>query len=148
MKTYKPTVAGILGTLASFYMIIPLALVLFFGGGMYQTDWKVTVFTILAVASLITGIFGVVTYGFAFGRKRWKLTITGSSCVLFLSVFITALDGMVLSAGLGNGLNILFNLIPALLSIPSLVLIILSKNEFGLDTIPDQPSLNRSDDVM
>jgi hypothetical protein len=137
MKTYKPIVAGILGTLASFYMIIPLTFVLFFGGGMYQTDWKVTVFTVLAVVSLIMGIFGIVSYGFAFGRKRWKLTLTGSSSVLFLSVFITVLDGMVLSAGLGNGLDILFNFIPALLSIPSLVLIILSKNEFGLDTKSD-----------
>ena len=115
---------------------------------MYQTEWKVTVFTILAVASLITGIFDVVSYGFAFGRKKWKLTLIGSSCVLFLSVFITVLDMMVLSAGLGNGLDILFNFIPALLSILSLVLIVLSKNEFGLDINSDQPSLNEFDDIM
>ena len=83
MKTRKPIVAGVLGTLASFYMIIPLSFGLFFGGGMYQTNWKVTVFMILAVISIIIGISGIVSYGFAFGRKRWRLTIFGSSCVIF-----------------------------------------------------------------
>jgi hypothetical protein len=111
-------------------MIIPLSFVLFFGGGMYQTNWKVTVFMILAVVSIITGVSGIVGFGFAFSRKRWKLTIFGSSCVICLSIIITVLDRMVLSAGLGNDLDILFSLIPALLAIPALVLLILSRHEF------------------
>ncbi len=132
--TKKPIVAGVLVLVASFYMILFLSLVLFVGGGMYPDKWKVIVFWILSLMVVGTGIFSLFSGFFTLGRKKWRLAVAGSISIILIGLIVTGLDRYVLEVGTYSIFSLVVSLIPTLLTIPALILLILSKKEFG-DTV-------------
>ncbi len=139
-KTWKPMVAGVLVIVVGCYMIAFLAPVLFIGGGMYPAQWKVRLFSVLSLALVILGLIAVISGIFSCMRKLWRFAIAGSSCATLAGLIITALDKMILSVGLQDGVTLVIELTPTFLTIPASVLLVLSKKEFTSSAKPDQPT--------
>ena len=133
-KTYKPVIACILILIVGCYMIFLLAPALLIGGGMYSAHWKQLAFFISSLVTVIIGITAFVSGIFARLRKRWQFVVASSVCVILIGSIFTVIDRFVLEAGSFSTLSMIVYLIPTLLIIPALVLVILSKKEFGSST--------------
>jgi hypothetical protein len=138
-KTWKPIVAGVLMIVAVCYMILLLVPMLLIGGGMYGIEWKRQIFS--SMVMVIIGILGLVSSIFALRRKRWFLTIAGSACIILVTLVFTVLDALILSSGT-HSITRVIELIPMFLTIPAVVLLVLSKKEFVHPAKSDIPTSN------
>lgn len=116
-KTWKTTTAGILAIIAGAvgvteWVVVAVLEILAFGwlpmSGLLGLDGVVVAtFAIM----ITTGILAIVGGIFAVKRKRWRLALAGSICVMFCFIFIP-----------------IFSNVP--LAIAAIVLVVLGKGEF------------------
>ena len=82
MKTWKPTVAGILSIISGVVAIL-LGLGSLVGGSVWGgllTHWRIGLFGLFALA---VGIVAVIGGTFALRRRTWGLALAGAICALF-----------------------------------------------------------------
>ena len=129
-RTMKPKTAGVLMIMAGCYMFLLLAPMLFVGGGMYGTYWKLAIFWASSLVIAIIGLLGLIGGISALRRKGWRLVFAVCVCAILASLIFTAVDTLILESGTSSAVSMIMCLIPAVLAIAALIFLVLSRKEF------------------